>query len=123
MRPRPLHIAIVDDESGFRRALVRLLKAHGLDAVPFATGEALLAGVATSDFDCILLDLHMPGVSGFDVLESLRARPNTPPVIVVTGHDDPDCARRAFELAAFDCQRKPVRASDLIDAIRRACAP
>lgn len=118
-----LRIAILDDEPDFRRAMVRLLTSYGYDAVPFATGQALLGAVSTSRFDCILLDLYMPDVTGFDVLASLRARPHAPPVIVVTGHDDPEYTRRALDLDAFACQRKPVRAPDLINAIERACAP
>jgi len=116
-------IAILDDEPEFRRALARLLKAHGYDAVPFANAQALLAAVSSLRFDCILLDLDMPGISGFDVLEALRARAHAPPVIVVTGQDDRASTERALALEAFACQRKPVRAPELIGAIERACAP
>lgn len=123
MSPAARLIAILDDEPGFRRAMARLLKSYGYDAVPFANGAALLGAIASCRFDCILLDLSMPGVTGFDVLTALRARPHAPPVIVVTGQEDPSSARRAMELEAFDCQKKPVRAPELIKAIERACSP
>lgn len=115
-------IAVLDDEPDFRRAMTRLLTSYGYEAAAFANAQALLAAVSTRRFDCILLDLHMPGVTGFDVLAALRARPQSPPVIVVSGHDDPDYGRRALDLEAFAWQRKPVRAPDLVKAIERACA-
>ena len=121
--PAARTIAILDDEPDFRRAMTRLLKSYGYDPVPFASGHALLGAVAAYRFDCILLDLSMPGLSGFDVLTALRARAHAPPVIVLTAQDHPASSRRALELEAFDCQRKPVRAPQLIEAIERACMP
>jgi DNA-binding response OmpR family regulator len=116
-------IAILDDEPDFRRALARLLKSHGYDAVPFATGQALLAAVAAFRFDCILLDLARRGVPGYAGLVEGGARPQTPPVIVVTAHDEQRYTQRAFALEAFACHGKPVRAPELVAAIERACAP
>lgn len=118
----PRSIAILDDEPAFRRAMARLLHTYGYESVPFATGQALLRAVPAQRFDCILLDLAMPDQGGLEVLTALRAVRNVPPVIVVTGRDDPESVRRAMELEAFDCQRKPVRAPDLVQAIERACA-
>ena len=123
MSPPARLIAILDDEPDFRRAMTRLLKSYGYDSIPFANGHALLGAVAGYRFDCILLDLSMPGLTGFDVLTALRARPHAPPVIVVTGKDDADSTRRALELEAFDCQRKPVRGPELVKSFERACAP
>ena len=81
---------------------------------------ALLASAVAERFDCVLLDLYMPGMSGFDVLAELKLESDPPPVIVVTAHDDADHARRALALDAFECQCKPVGAQRLIDAIERA---
>jgi CheY-like chemotaxis protein len=115
-------IAILDDEEHYRRALSRLLRAHGYEVASFSTGEELFAEVARRAFDCVLLDLHMPGMTGFDVLARLRAQPARPPVIVITAHDDPDFAKKAFDLDAFECQLKPVASPILLGAIERACA-
>jgi FixJ family two-component response regulator len=120
-RPNLL-IAILDDEEPFRRALARLLKAHGYDVATFATGEQMLDEATRCRFDCVLLDLRMPGMSGFDVLTELQRNPASPPVIVVTGHDDPEFVRRALALNAFECQQKPVAAPTLLGTIKRACA-
>ena len=115
-------IAILDDEEHYRRALSRLLKAHGYDVASFSAGEELIAEVAQRAFDCVLLDLHMPGMTGFDVLARLRGQPTPPPVIVITAHDDPDFVKKAFDLYAFEYQLKPVASPVLLGAIERACA-
>lgn len=115
-------IAILDDEEHFRRALSRLLQAHGYDVASFSAGEELIAGLARQPFDCVLLDLHMPGMTGFDVLARLRDQPAPPPVIVITAHDDPDFVQKAIDLNAFECQLKPLASPVLLGAIERACA-
>ena len=115
-------IAILDDEEHYRRALSRLLRAHGYEVASFSTGEELVAEVAQRAFDCVLLDLHMPGMTGFDVLARLRGKPAPPPVIVITAHDDPGFLQKALDLDAFECQSKPVTSPALLGAIERACA-
>jgi two-component system response regulator FixJ len=115
-------IAILDDEEHYRHALSRLLKAHGYGVASFSAGEELIAELAQRPFDCVLLDLHMPGMTGFDVLTRLRGQPTPPPVIVITAHDDPDFMKKAFDLDAFEYQLKPVASPILLGAIERACA-
>ena len=115
-------IAILDDEEKFRLALTRLLKAHGYEVATFATGEELVAEITLRRFDCVLLDLYMPGMTGFEVLSALQGDPASPPVIVITAHDDPDVVKRALALNAFECQQKPVKAPRLLDSIERARA-
>jgi CheY-like chemotaxis protein len=115
-------IAILDDEEHYRRALSRLLEAHGYDVASFSAGEELIAEMAQRPFDCVLLDLHMPGMNGFEVLARLRDQPAPPPVIVITAHDDPDFVKKAFDLNAFEYQLKPVASPILLGAIDRACA-
>jgi two-component system response regulator FixJ len=112
-------IAILDDEEHYRHALSRLLKAHGYGVASFSE---LIAELAQRPFDCVLLDLHMPGMTGFDVLTRLRGQPTPPPVIVITAHDDPDFMKKAFDLDAFEYQLKPVASPILLGAIERACA-
>jgi FixJ family two-component response regulator len=80
-------IAVLDDEPQFCKALGRLLKTHGLEVVAFARGEDLLAACASRLPDCLLLDLHMPDMNGFQVLEHLAAAHLRVPVVVITGHD------------------------------------
>jgi DNA-binding NtrC family response regulator len=114
-------IAVLDDEQQFRLALSRLLKAHRYEVASFATGQELIAGRARQRFDCLLLDLGMAGMSGLDVLTEWHRHPLAPPVIVITGSDDPDILRQAVDLQAFECHLKPIVALNLLGAIARAC--
>jgi FixJ family two-component response regulator len=116
-RIRPL-IAVVDDEPQFCKAVARLLKTHALDVVTFTRGEEFLADFASQSPDCLLLDLHMPDLSGFEVLERIAA--HRIPSLVITGHDQPGNAERVRALGAMDYFLKPVNESQLVDAIRAA---
>jgi FixJ family two-component response regulator len=114
-RIRPL-IAVVDDEPQFCKAVARLLKTHAFDVVTFTRGEAFLAACASQSPDCLLLDLHMPDLSGFEVLERIASR--RLPAFVITGHDQPGNADRVRALGAVDYFLKPINQSQLVDAIR-----
>jgi len=116
-RTRPL-IAVLDDEPQFCMAVARLLKTHAFDVVTFTCGEEFLADCTPQSPDCLLLDLHMPGLSGFEVLERIAA--HRIPSFVITGHDQPGNAERVRALGAVDYFLKPVNESQLIDAIRAA---
>jgi FixJ family two-component response regulator len=116
-QPRAL-IAVLDDEPQFGKALARLLKTHGFDVVTFTRGEDLLAACASRSPDCLLLDLHMPGLNGFEVLERMAAR--HVPVLVITGHDQPGNAERVRVLGGLNYFLKPVNESQLLVAIRDA---
>jgi two-component system response regulator DctR len=113
-------IAILDDEDAFRRAMSRLLKTHGFEVAAYASARELIADTVRKRFDCLLLDLYMPGLSGIDVLAELRWNPEAPPTIVITGHDDPDLVKRALALNAFECQKKPISEATLLQSIGRA---
>ena len=116
MQGRPL-IGVLDDEPQFCKALGRLLKTHGFEVVTFALGEDLLAACASRSPDCLLLDLHMPGLNGFQVLERLAAQHVPMPVVVITGHDQPGNAERVRALGAVEYLLKPLNESQLLAAI------
>jgi FixJ family two-component response regulator len=119
MQGRPL-IGVLDDEPQFCKALGRLLKTHGFEVVTFALGEELLAARASRWPDCLLLDLHMPGLSGCQVLERLAIQRVPMPVVVVTGHDQPGNAERVRALGAVEYLLKPLSESQLLAAIDTA---
>lgn len=98
-------------------ALRRLLGTRGYEVVTFSKGEDLLDGCDKQAVDCIILDLHMPGMSGFDVMESLSRRPSFPPVIVITGHDQKGNAERLLEMGARAYFTKPVDGPPLLETI------
>ncbi len=104
-----------------RLALGRLLKTHGYDVEPFESGDDFLRAVESERPDCMLLDLHMPQTTGFDVLESMSSMHVAVPIIVITGHHEPGNAERVRDLGAADYLLKPLDESVLIEAIER-CA-
>ncbi|MES2470255.1 MAG: response regulator [Verrucomicrobiota bacterium] len=114
-------IAVLDDESKMRAALGRLLGTHGYTVELFETGEDFLESVQHHLPDCLLLDLHMPRTTGFDVLQAMNSMRIQLPAIVVTGHDEPGNAERAYELGAAAYLLKPLDESILVDAIERIC--
>jgi FixJ family two-component response regulator len=113
-------IAVLDDEPKMSQALCRLLKTHDFETVSFTFAEDLFADCASGLPDCLLLDLQMPGVNGFEVLERLAAQRTPMPVIVITGHDQPDNAEKVRALGAVDYLLKPIKDETLMEAIKSA---
>jgi FixJ family two-component response regulator len=96
----------------------RVLRAHGFAVEVYESATQFLAALSTRIPNCVLLDLHMPGRDGFDVLEALRKRPGPVPVIVITGDCSPPIIGRAMAAGALQCMSKPVDETILIDTIR-----
>ena len=113
-------VAVLDDEPQMRKALRRLLSSHGIEVNDYARAEELLDAVTACPADCLVLDLHMPGLNGFDVLTAIASRRVPMPVITITGHDTPDTRERVLTLGAAAYLLKPVDESALLDAIRAA---
>ena len=111
-------ICVLDDEPKYCTALARLLKTHGFEVATFTRGEEYLKACASRLPNCLLLDLHMPGLNGFDVLERVAVR--HVPVLVITGHDQPGNAERVRASGACGYFLKPVNESQLLAAIRAA---
>jgi FixJ family two-component response regulator len=113
-------LAVVDDDEDVRVALTRLVSSAGFAVETFASGAAFLRSVEDHEPDCLVLDLHMPEMSGFDVQGSLGAAHPAVPVVVITGHDTPESRARAFQLGAKAYLCKPVNDVALLDAIGAA---
>ena len=113
-------VAIIDDEETVRRALQRLIRSARIDAEIFPSGDEFLETLSDHRPDCIVLDLHMPKVDGFQVQAQLAKANLRIPVIVITGHDSPDFRARALAAGAAAYLRKPVDATTLLDAIAEA---
>jgi FixJ family two-component response regulator len=113
-------IYIVDDDHSVRRALLLLMQSADFNAQAFSSAGKLLESAELTDHDCIILDLSMPGVKGFDLLLDLSTRGTRTPVIVVSTFDDEQGRSRAHELGAVSFLRKPVDGQALIDTINWA---
>jgi len=116
MQGRTPVVAVVDDEQPVRRALQRLLRASGFDVRLFSTGSEFMSHL--EGIDCVILDLHLPGMSGFEVQEALSARGAPLPVVVLTGNDTPANRTRSLANGARAYLCKPVDDKVLLDALR-----
>lgn len=113
-------VFIVDDDAAMRDALVQLLEAAGLAAVPHADGPGFLEAYADDHPGCLLLDISMPGMSGLEVQAALKARGFAIPVVFLTGHGDIPLAVRALQAGAVDFLEKPVQGTALLERVQRA---
>ena len=114
-------ILIVDDEIHIRRLTARVLEMAGYRVLEAASGSEALQLIQETRPDVITCDISMPGMSGFDVLEALKAQPATAniPVIMLTAIGQEKDAARATELGAADYVTKPFSSTNLIETIQR----
>ena len=110
-------LAVVDDDADVRVALTRLVASAGFTVETFASGAEFLRSMEDHEPDCVVLDLHMPEMSGFDVQGALGTHHATVPVVVITGHDTPESRARAVQLGAKAYLCKPVNDEALLAAI------
>ena len=113
-------VAIVDDEEGIRKALGRLLRASGIETQGYANGQEFLTATAERRPDCVVLDLHMPGMSGLQVLRKLKTTGQLWRVVVITAHDEPDTREQCLNAGACAYLRKPLEDRLLLNAISAA---
>lgn len=115
----PPVVFVVDDEEPVCSSLGRLLRALGYDAVTFLSAEAFLAAYPGDGSGCLLLDLRMPGMSGFDLLDELQRRRVTLPVIIITGYTDAAAIERLRQYETFGFLEKPFAVEQLQAVLER----
>lgn len=113
-------IAVIDDEPGVRKGLSRLLRAADLDPHAYATAQEFLDVWEAQPPDCLVMDLQMAGLSGYDVQAKLKRAGASLPVIIVTAHDEPEAHKRCLALGAAAYLCKPLDGEALVDVIRTA---
>jgi FixJ family two-component response regulator len=114
-------VCIVDDDASIRRSLVRLVESLGMRARAFATPDELLGDEHGIDnLACFLLDIHLPGMTGFELYDRLVEAGVGTPVIFITGDPRPDTGARAARADAVAWLEKPYDEAALLDALRRA---
>jgi FixJ family two-component response regulator len=114
------NVFVVDDDAEVRAAMQRLLKTVGLHAEGFASAKDFLERSMPQGPSCLILDVRLPGMSGFDVQRKLVAAGIDLPIIFITAHADVPLAVRAMKSGAVEFLTKPVRGQDLLDAVAQA---
>ena len=110
-------ISIVDDDFSVLRAVGRLVKAAGYAVETFATAHEFLDSFPSDRTACLVLDIHLNGMSGFDLEERLRAERVAIPIIFITAHDDADTRERIARSGPAGYLAKPFDGQALLDVI------
>lgn len=113
-------IHIIDDDPAVRDALSVVLTLEGYHVTTFADGHSFLAAVRSRAPACIILDVHMPGRSGLDILKELNAKNYPAPVFIISGQGDIPMAVEAIKHGAFDFIEKPFDAETVVNRVREA---
>ena len=113
----------MEDDRAMREALTRILSVAGFCASGFLSAEALLESGLASEAACLVLDIHLPGISGFELHRRLVDRGLSVPVIFITGVDDDATREKAASAGADAYLAKPFPGRQLIDAVTAALHP
>lgn len=116
--PKP-RILICEDEENLRKG-VRYMLERDYELTLAADGEEGLNALSTQSFDLVILDIKLPKVDGLDLLKALQAKPNPPPVIMLTAYQSTEVAQRATLAGANEYVTKPFVREDLVKAVERA---
>ena len=111
-------IYIVDDDLSVRESVGRLIRSAGLNVKTFATAQELLANLGKQVPSCLLLDIQLPGIDGFELQDELARKDMQIPIIFLTGHGDIPMSVRAIKAGAVDFLTKPFNDEYLLEAIR-----
>lgn len=117
---KPASLLLVDDDSTFRQVMAKELTRLGYQIEAVGTGEEAIRRIAASEPDVVLLDMRLPGMSGLDVLKSIRASAPTTEVVMLTGHGSIDTAIESIRIGAFDYVVKPCPLDELNIRVQRA---
>lgn len=120
MSQNKINVAIVDDDESFARALERLFRASGYGVQTYPSAEAFLAATTLPQPDCLVLDIHLGGMSGLDLCRHLTALGKATPVIFVTAHDESKIRKEAQQAGCSAYFLKPVVAKLLVEAVAGA---
>jgi FixJ family two-component response regulator len=115
-------ISIVDDDASMRDALVEMLRSLGYDARGFASAEDMLASCELDRFACMVTDIQMPGMSGFDLKREIYERRAPLPVIMVTARTEPGLEEKAISSGAACFLRKPFETQIFVACVEKALA-
>jgi len=115
-----LIVWVVDDDDSIRWVLNRAFEKAGFTTKDFADGELMLEALTDTKPDVIVSDIRMPGVDGFDVLSTVKARYDDLPIVIMTAHSDLETTVTSFEQGAFEYLAKPFDIDDVVATVQRA---
>ena len=118
--PRNTYIAVVDDEESLRRSMSRLLRADGFQPIAYSSAEAFLEDDKRPDFDCLVLDIRLDGMSGIELQRQLAEAGSATPIIFITAHDDPELREQAMAAGCAGFFRKTDPGDAVLAAIKAA---
>lgn len=118
---KPIHIALVDDDEAVLDSLSLYFRSQKIETAGFSTAQEFLTALQQGkQFDCIVSDVRMPGMSGLDLVRELKSRNAGAPIVLITGHGDVDMAVAAIKIGAADFIEKPFDESRLLAGVRDA---
>ncbi len=116
-------IYVIDDDESVRKAFKRLLRSVNFEVETFSSAEEFLKSQKSNKDACIIIDIRMPGLTGFDLQQKLKDQGIRIPVLVISASDDAQIREQARELGAVAFFRKPIDDQALLDAIWWAISP
>ena len=122
MIERPMHVAILDDDHSVRTAIGRVLRMSEMTVDSCGTSLELFDAMAEKSPDCLVLDLQMPGMNGFDVMKYLNRRGVRVPTVIISAQDEPGFRESCLVAGANAYLRKPLDADELLKTIDEAVA-
>ena len=122
MIAQPTVVIVVDDDAGILKSVARLLAHYGIESRTFSSAEALLESESVQTATCLLLDIHLEGISGIELQRRLAASGSKCPVISMTANDNEATRNDAVDAGCIAYLRKPFAREVLLDAIKKAVA-
>lgn len=120
MKKNEQNILLVDDDTVLLSSLKTLLAAHGYQSDTAIGGEEAICCINRKDYDLVLLDLHMPDVNGYDVMQHIQSIKHKPAVVIVSGETSFEAARKACSSGSYDFLCKPYKTEDLLITVKNA---
>src|SRR5690348_12493948 len=118
---KSIQIALIDDDEAVLDSLSLYLHSQKIATAGFSTAHGFLTALQQEkQFDCIVSDVRMPGMSGLDLVRELKSRNVGAPIVLITGHGDVDMAVAAIKIGAADFIEKPFDESRLLASVRNA---
>jgi FixJ family two-component response regulator len=113
-------VSVVDDDESVRESLPDLLREFGFAVQAFSSAEEFLASDAIRKTNCLILDIAMPGMTGYDLQRELARRRREIPIVFITAHGDESLRPHVLETGAVGCLIKPFSETALLDALNAA---